>query len=244
MTGFKKTRLKFTAGTIPVRNKEVCWPAATFLSGHTWESFPAWLEDLAKRDPVELGQYDLSNLLERISVYTDEYSDYTMQEVYEDQTLYVHIVESMYTYTNWKFIKEEVEAEHEILTHPELMAARKEKILSHLTMMWESILPSSGNENLSLVQDSVDAYNSIEMRGLSDAEALARITDGGKVPKPWQNWLPFAKRVICFPNPHLFFHSLVIDRTLHTVYTALPVFIPTEATVRPQPYPVRCSKPV
>jgi DNA-binding transcriptional ArsR family regulator len=71
------------------------------------------------------------------------------------------------------------------------------------------------------------------MRGLSDAEALARITDGGKVPKPWQNWLPFAKRAICFPNPHLFFHSLVIDRTLHTVYTALPVFIPKAATVRP-----------
>lgn len=217
----RQTRDKLTVNQL-VLNEEVCWPAATFLRGKTWESFPAWLEHLAAQDPIELAMYDLNNLLDRISVYTGKFSANTADDLYQDSELYANVVKTIYEYTHWTFNKKEVLAEHHTLSHPEKMEERKENILSHLTMMWEEHLSAEWERNLSLLEDSVTAYRSIDLQGLTDSERLAKITGSGeKLLKAWLAWLPTVREVICFPNPHIVSYSLVIDRTANSVFAAM-----------------------
>ncbi|MEE4194445.1 MAG: helix-turn-helix domain-containing protein [Anaerolineae bacterium] len=228
-----KTREQLSDSQLAL-NKEVCWPAATLLRGQSWESFPAWLEDLDTRDPVDLAMYDLNNLLDRISVYTSEFNKHKAEDLYQDKDLYSLVVKTIYQYTHWEFHQKEVLAEHHTLTHPELMEGRKRNILSHFTMMWEDYFSSEWNHNLGLLEDTLAAYHSIDIMGLSDIEVLTKITGSAEKPlKAWLGWLPLVKEVICFPNPHLFSYSLVIDRTRESVFTGLSTHISKSISVQP-----------
>ena len=80
---------------------------------------------------------------------------------------------------------------------------------------------------------SLAAFQSIELAGLSDEEVISKLTDGGEIPPPWQKWLPAVDEVIFFPNMHIAFSSLVIDRTAKVAYIAMPAFPPKSAMVQP-----------
>ena len=45
-------------------NSLVCNAAAAFLGGTDWPSFPAWVDDLAKREPYAMRDHSLSFFLE------------------------------------------------------------------------------------------------------------------------------------------------------------------------------------
>jgi ArsR family transcriptional regulator len=164
----------------------------------SWSSFPLYLEDLARQDPVVLRDrvFDAYFTIgKEKGMSLDGLLQPEVAELLADQKLY-------FTFLRERFgsFDEEVEAEaHRLLNDPTRM---KETILSHLRYMWTHVMAPEWERVLPLIQSCVDAYRQIDFSGLSNIEAVRQVMEKG--PDDWcQKIVGEADRVVFVPSAHL-----------------------------------------
>lgn len=168
------------------------------VPARSWSSFPLYLEDLARQNPVALRDRVFDAYFgigkekghSTAGLMTPE-----VPELLADQPLY-------FTFLRERFgsFDEEVEAEaHGLLNDPPKL---KETILSHLRYMWTHVMAPEWERILPLLQSCVEAYRQIDFSGLSNVEAAEQVLE--QKPDEWcQRTVDEADRIVFVPSAHL-----------------------------------------
>jgi DNA-binding transcriptional ArsR family regulator len=178
----------------------------------SWSSFPLYLDDLARQDPVALRDrvfeaYYVIGMEKHGS--TEGLLNPSIPELLADQALYFAFLRERFG-----SFDEEVEAEaHRLLNDPSRM---KETIVSHLRYMWTHVMAPEWERVTPLLQACVDAYRQIDFSGKSISEAIQQVVE--QKPDEWcQKMAGEASRVVFVPSAHIgpYQGRYLVNRTLY-----------------------------
>lgn len=158
-----------------------------------WPSFPAYLDHLARQDPVRMRSRFLKHMFPQTS---EEYirSDQLM----DLQTFMAQIDRHEFDHE----LEHDLFAEaHALLADPPAM---REAIVAHLQEMWHLVLSAEWERNEPHLQEVVAVFQhrADEYRGQSAYEAIHSVT-GREAHGKWQEMLSATETIIFVPSPHL-----------------------------------------
>jgi DNA-binding transcriptional ArsR family regulator len=179
-------------------NQIVLLDTPLYLADVDWPSFPAWVDDLAARDPTEMRDQALQAQLKRAREVFDGRMPES-SELLADRAAYLAFVEELcrrggetYDISMW-------EAVHRLLNDPPV---RQDLIVTHLRTMWDEVLAEEWERNLPLLEESIAAFQSLDMAGLTANEALDRVFLR-KITADWTiSWLTDVEHIIFIPSAH------------------------------------------
>ena len=183
----------------------------------SWSSFPLYLDDLARQDPLVLrdrvfAAYFSIGKEKRGS--TEGLMKPEVSELLADQALY-------FTFLRERFgsFDEEVEAEaHVLLNDPPKL---QETIAAHLRYMWTHVMAPEWERVSPLLQTCVDAYRQINFSGKSIIEAVQQVTEQ-KPDEGCQKIAGEVDRVVFVPSAHVgpYQGRYTVNRTLYLLFGA------------------------
>jgi DNA-binding transcriptional ArsR family regulator len=88
---------------------------------------------------------------------------------------------------------------HRLLNDP---PARQELIVTHLRTMWDEGLALEWERNLPVLKESVAAFQSLDLAGLTAVEALGRVILRARVPQVSESWLASIEHFVFIPSVH------------------------------------------
>jgi DNA-binding transcriptional ArsR family regulator len=194
------------------KNGVVCSAAAAFLDGMDWPSFPAWVDDMAQRDPYAMRQHSLLFFLEALQAKLgwDPGEIPTAEQLVTDQSTYLALAERACRHKGETCDLSFYALEHEYLQDP---IARQALIISHLREMWDEHLAEEWHRNLPLIEESVSAFESINYGGKNVSEIVEEITARDALPRDWEDWLPEAEHLVFIPSVQIGPYMVLIDRS-------------------------------
>jgi DNA-binding transcriptional ArsR family regulator len=211
-------------------NEMVSYQATVYLAGVAWPSFPAWVDDIAQRDPYEIRDRSIAFFLDgigdKLGLTANELP--SPEELIADRDTYLGLVERSYRQKGLPCDRPCHQREHDFLQDP---VAHQQRIVRHLREMWEGHLAREWGRNLPMLRESVAAFQSIDYGGNPVTEMLPEITARDQVPRTWEAWLPETEHFIFIPSAHIGPYLLVIDRTGTTARIVFGARIPQGATV-------------
>ena len=212
-----------------VDNREAC-EAGAYLDNRSWPSFPAWLDDLERREPSSLIQSHLRKIIFKSRIYLGSAPDLREAELLlRDRTAYISFCRDICSKADCEFNEDECIREHEKLQDP---APQQKRIVSHFREMWESFLEKEWQRVEPLLTDSAAAFESLKLGGQPLKEVLPRIIDRETVPDPWTPLLSGIREVVFIPSAHIGPYLLLIDGDERTARIVGRARIPAGATVR------------
>ncbi|HSD83730.1 MAG TPA: winged helix-turn-helix domain-containing protein [Anaerolineae bacterium] len=183
----------------------------------SWSSFPLYLDDLARQDPVVLRDrvFDAYfGIGKEKGGSTAGLMKPTVSELLADQALYFSFLRERFGSFN-----EEIEAEaHDLLNDPTRL---KETVVAHLRYMWTHVMSPEWERVLPLLQTCVEAYRQIDFRGRSISEAIQQVVE--QQPDDWcQKVAGEADRVVFVPSAHIgpYQGRYMVNRTLYLLFGA------------------------
>ena len=211
-------------------NQRVCGSAMAHLNGKAWFSFPAWVGDLATRDPIAMRDRELDLLLSKASdVLGKEESDLpNCAELLANRAAYLSLMECLCEHKGSACEPAFYEAEHEMLQDP---AARRALIVTHLRTMWDEYVADEWERNLPMLQESIAAFESLDYAGRSATEIICQVTDRD-LPREWESWQEEVGELIFIPSAHIGPYLLLADRSNATARIVFGARVPQGATVR------------
>jgi DNA-binding transcriptional ArsR family regulator len=205
--------------------------ASMCLQNKPWPSFEDWLDHLAHCDPYQMVDEELDHLVKYAKeLYADEPDAApSRQQLAGDRATYLHFVEQMCDFKG-------MDCDHpgladlsfDLLQDP---PARLARIVDRVTMLWEDHLAGEWERHLPALQDSVAAFQSLDLDGLTTAEAIRRII-GRDEPQVWGNWRDNLREIIFIPSAHIGPYLLMIDHDDTTARIVFGARIPEGATVQ------------
>ena len=179
-------------------NEIVLVDAMTYLGDAVWDSFPAWLDDLAARDATAMRDQALQVRLAKASQVLDEIPD--PAELLADRAAFLSFIEeSIRRRGKGTFDSPIWEEMYGLFNDP---PALQDLIVTHLRTMWDETLAAEWERNLALLEESVAAFNSLDLTGLTVDEVLSRVVMRSSLPKSL-NWMgDSAERIIFVPSVH------------------------------------------
>jgi DNA-binding transcriptional ArsR family regulator len=209
-------------------NERLAGLASVHLSGATWPSFLAWVDYLAAADPYVLCDQELNHLLQSAAEWLDEKELPSRDQLLADRDLFMAFCAKLMQHKGEDPHPEWCEANYALLQDP---PARQAQMVQHLRLMWDEYLAPEWEQNLPLLNESLAAFESLDLSGLTTAEAFHRIT-GRDVPSEWRNWLDSTAQIIFIPSPHIGPYLLLIDQTNTTARVVFGARFPEGAAVQ------------
>jgi ArsR family transcriptional regulator len=211
-------------------NKLVCGISSHYLGGKEWPSFPAWLDDLAQRDPVEMRDHQITHLLSSAADYLNLPSAQlpSPEEILDNRDAYLQIYQRLYEKKGHPMDEENHIKEHELYQEP---SRAKELVLSHMRFMWQEHLQAEWQRNLTTLNDSITAFNSLDFSGMSTEEVIRQISGRDQLPQIWDDWIANAKEVIMIPSAHIGPYLMTVDKRDDVVRLVVRAHIPEGASV-------------
>jgi DNA-binding transcriptional ArsR family regulator len=165
----------------------------------SWSSFPAYIDHLAAQNPESLRDTVL-----------DMYMNLPCKEPVNDSELKKTAVLSsvgsfldfLYSRFDSKLVDIQVESEsYQLLTNPSQM---QETIVSHMRWMWDNVLAAEWERRLPLLQASVEAFQQINLDGLTAVEAAQQII-GKDLPENLEKMLNSHEyeQIVFVPSAHV-----------------------------------------
>ncbi|MBK9715483.1 MAG: winged helix-turn-helix transcriptional regulator [Kouleothrix sp.] len=166
----------------------------------SWPSFSAYLDDLAASDGAVLRD----RLLWQISAHSHRAADLAGAEP-ATSIAPAALLESVDTYLgflrqHFESIDEAIEIEtHALLNDPPAMKALA---LAHISALWKAHAAQEWERVKPMLQESVGAFQRIDISRLSAAEAMRAIT-GQEPNEKWERLLASARQIVFVPSAHL-----------------------------------------
>jgi ArsR family transcriptional regulator len=185
-------------------NRLVLEDAYVHLANAAWPSFPAWLDDLATRDVTEMRDRALQAWLTYVSKKTEGEIP-SASELLADRAAYLALAERFCrTPGHYESLLEEApfdnsywEERHRLLKDP---PAGKDLIVTHLRTMWDGSLAAEWERNLPVLEESVTAFRSLNLSGLTVPEILSRVVMRAQIPDI--DWFKDIEHLILIPSVH------------------------------------------
>jgi DNA-binding transcriptional ArsR family regulator len=179
-------------------NRLVLQDAYLFIKDFPAASFPAWVDHLADHDPTALRDQALEAWLREVRYKLSEAVP-TPSELLSDRWTYLALAERYLhrqgqTFETWYW-----EKIHNLLKDPEV---RQGLIVNHLRFMWDEHLKPEWERNLSMLEESINAFESLNLSGLTAAEALKQVALRSEIPQQSEGWLAGLDQIVFIPSPH------------------------------------------
>ena len=179
-------------------NQLVLHDAYVHLADAAWPSFPEWVDDLAARDATTMRDRALQVWLTGVRKAVDGEVP-TSSELLADRAAYLSLVESFFRLKEKPCDCSLWEETHSLLNDP---PARQNLIVTHLRAMWDEMLASEWERNLPMLEESVTAFESLGLSGLTAVEALSRVVLRAQIPQESTSWLANLEHIIFIPSAH------------------------------------------
>lgn len=153
-----------------------------------WNSFPAYVDDLARRNPTEIVQMATAWLPER-------------ERLLGDVEAYVAFLRQKYAHkgADHEFHEEHYRELHRLLNEPETLHAMA---VAHLREMWDQFFAAEWQRHLPMLQESINAFQQLDYSGLTALEAI-RLVTGRDLSGKWEEHLANLSEIIFVPSPHI-----------------------------------------
>ena len=180
-------------------NQLVLHDAYVHLADASWPSFPEWVDDLAARDATTMRDRALQVWLTGVSKVVDGEIP-TPSELLADRAAYLSLVENFFRPKGQNYDRSFWEEMHGLLNDP---PTRQNLIVTHLRTMWDEVLASEWEHNLPMLNESIAAFESLGLGGLTAEEALIRVALRTQIPdKECMSWMADIKHIIFIPSAH------------------------------------------
>jgi DNA-binding transcriptional ArsR family regulator len=210
-------------------NHLVLHDASVYLADASWPSFPAWVDDLAARDATAMRDRALQVWLTGVNKKVDgEIPD--PSELLADRVAYLSFVENFLHLKGKPYDRPLWEEIHSLLNDP---PTRQNLIITHLRSMWEEFLAPEWERNLSMLEETITAFESLNLSGLTAVEALSRVVLRAQIPQESISYLAQLDHIIFIPSAHT--GPYILHLGSHSDTTArflIGARIPEGATIR------------
>lgn len=161
----------------------------------SWPSFPAYLDHLAERDPVEMQESLLGSYAE---MGKWEEGEYDKDEVLASADNYL-------AFLTGRFGEDHVEPElekraYEYVRQPETM---QELIVSHLRKMWDEHLETEWDRVRPMLEDSVAAFQQVDFSQMSKEDAINFVASEALDDKYGGWMMEHTEQVTFIPSAHV-----------------------------------------
>ena len=164
-----------------------------------WPSFQSYLDDLAARDPVEIRDRLLWNLahacISKIPPGAQRPAMIEPAALLSSADAYIRYLQDY----EFEFDPAlEIEA-HALFSDPPRM---QDLIVTHLNAIWNEHMAAEWERVKPLLQESVAAFQQIDLRRMSGFEAL-RLVTGQDPHEKWHTMIANSRQIIFVPSAHL-----------------------------------------
>jgi len=161
----------------------------------SWPSFPAYIDHLAGRDPLEMQESLLQTYAEMGKF---EVGEYDKKEVLANADNYIAFLAG-------RFGEDHVEVElekkaYEYVRQPEAM---QELIVSYLRKMWDEHLKEEWDRVRPMLEDSAAAFQQVDFSEMSKEDAIKFVAADGMDDKFWTWLMENSERVTFVPSAHV-----------------------------------------
>lgn len=184
-------------------NRLVLEDAYVHLADAAWPSFPAWVDDLAAQDATEMRDRALQAWLASVSKKIEGEIP-TASELLADRAAYLALAERFCRAPGKgclpegePFARSYWEERHRLLNDP---PAGQDLVVTHLRTMWDQTLASEWERNLYVLEESIAAFKSLDLSGLTVPEALSRVVMRAQIPNI--DWFKDIEHLILIPSVH------------------------------------------
>jgi DNA-binding transcriptional ArsR family regulator len=210
-------------------NQLVLHDAYAHLVDASWSSFPDWVDDLATRDATTMRDRALQVWLTNLSKKTDIEIP-SPSKLLADRTAYLALVENFLDIKGRPYDRSFWEEIHSLLNDP---LTRQNLIVTHFRTMWDEILAPEWERNLSMLEETITAFESLNLSGLTAVEALSRVILRAQIPQESISYLAQLDQIIFIPSAHTGPYILQLGSHSDTVARFLfGARIPEGATIR------------
>jgi DNA-binding transcriptional ArsR family regulator len=179
-------------------NRHVLGDAVIHLLGEaSWPSFEAWVDDLAARDAEALRDDVVHALFAKAYDRADREMP-APAEILADSTAFLTLVEEIHAGKREPPERALWEDTRGMLIDPPLV---QERIVTHLRTLWEGGLAAEWKRHLPVLEESIAAFQLLDMSGLTAIEALMRVSLR-EVPPPGLGGWDEVERIIFIPSAH------------------------------------------
>jgi DNA-binding transcriptional ArsR family regulator len=211
-------------------NSIVCGAAIMFLEGEEWPSFEAWLEYLKELDPNTMRDREVNYFLKKADhMLSDEGETAPSAEQFiGDFKFFKSVIDRVSQHKDIYCDEIECKLDFDLLNDP---PKRKEFIITQLQEMWDKYIEREWNQNLPMLRESVEAFNSLDFAGKSTREVILEIMDRDSFPEKWESMMEEIEEIIFIPSAHIGPFLLAIhvgDKTARIIFGAR---IPKGATI-------------
>ena len=195
-----QTREKLTADELFNLRLVIIGFFHAILPEKNWASFPDYLDDLEKSDPVALRDKML-NAYAEICIACDEEiksAGVNWNEVLSSSDAYVEFLLERF---GEKLVEVDIETEaYEYVIDPPAM---QKLIVDHLRWFWNEHLSQEWARTEPLLRESVKAFRNTNLDNMSRLEMARYITGQDLEDEKWSRTLSEANRIVFMPNPHI-----------------------------------------
>ena len=170
----------------------------SLIPQRSWPSFPAYLEQLEALDPIKLRDRLLDAYF-ALPAHGGEVGEIDKASVMTSEKAYLTFLRSHFAE---EMICEEIERRaYALLRDPEHM---RSVIVDHLRSMWEKILEPEWKRIKPLIDETVRAFESLDLSTYSDKELIELITgkSGAELEKVNEH-IKGVERVVFVPSVHV-----------------------------------------
>ena len=179
-------------------NEIVLLDTTAHLADASWPSFPEWVDDLAARDATTMRDRALQVWLTGVSKVVDGEIP-APSELLADRAAYLSLVENFFRLKGETYDRSLWEEIHSLLNDP---PARQYLIVTHLRTMWDEVLAPEWGRNLPMLEESIAAFESLGLAGLTAVEALMQVALREIPPPESCSWLADVEHIIFIPSAH------------------------------------------
>ena len=171
------------------------------LADASWPSFPEWVADLAAQDATAMRDHALRTWLTTVSRVIERTIP-GPSDLLADRAAYLSLVKE---YDRCKGRGETTdlllwEERHSLLNDP---TARQDLIVTHLRTMWDKVMAPEWERNLPMLEESVAAFESLGLTGLTAADVISRVSlRASPPPMEARDWLESLEHIIFIPSAH------------------------------------------
>ncbi len=160
----------------------------------SWSSFTAYVDHLAALKPIELRDKVLNAYLD-MPCKQDEHKP-SIEQILGSEDGFLAFLRCRF---DDELVIEEIEKESfKLLKNP---AEMQKTIVDHLRMMWDEVLKDEWSRVLPLIEESVSAFEQVDLESMTDEEALQVVT--GQKGEKWSKLFGMVDSVVFVPSAHM-----------------------------------------
>jgi DNA-binding transcriptional ArsR family regulator len=201
------------------------------LDGRQWPSFLAMIDDFAGYDPEELPVRLLDDLIDMVTKHVG--SDAAIpdrQQLSQDRDVFLACCGQLLEAKGAPPEKAAwCEMTFDVLQQDP--AELQMQVVEHMRWMWGDYLAAEWDQHVPDLQDSIAAFESLDLSDLTTGEAVRRII-GRDEPLEWRGWRDGLDEIIFIPSTHIGPYLVLINRTDTVARVVFGARIPEGATVR------------